>query len=92
MTKRVHAVVSGRVQGVGFRAFVAHWAESQGLAGWVRNLPYSRQVELEVQGPDDAVDDLIRGVGDGPLGARVESVISEPCPLDRGGDMGFHVR
>jgi acylphosphatase len=55
---RKHIIFYGRVQGVGFRFYSLHKAESLGLTGWVRNL-YDGTVEMEVQGKDDDIDRLI---------------------------------
>ena len=52
------AVVSGRVQGVGFRFFAERAAKKAGVVGWVRNLPDGR-VETVVEGSDDAVEDRL---------------------------------
>lgn len=70
---RVHLWISGRVQGVFFRATTSDEARSRGLTGWVRNAPDGR-VEAEVQGSRAAVDELIREVRTGPSMARVEDV------------------
>lgn len=70
---RLHARISGRVQGVGFRWFVREEARRLGLAGWVRNLP-TGDVELVAEGAPDALDALARTIGQGPPGARVELV------------------
>lgn len=77
MAKRVHAVVSGRVQNVGFRMFVLEAAERLRLSGWVQNLPDGR-VELEAEGEDQAVEALIAQVRRGPAAARVQDVLVEP--------------
>ena len=63
-TTRAVAVVSGHVQGVGYRWFVRTLAESAGLTGSARNLPDGR-VEVVVEGREDAVAAVI-GVLDGP--------------------------
>ena len=63
MIRRV-ALVSGQVQGVGYRWFVRGLATSAGLAGSARNLPDGR-VEVVVEGPDDAVSALV-GALEGP--------------------------
>jgi len=55
-------VVRGRVQGVGFRPFVSRIAQEFGLAGWVRNR--SGEVEIHVEGPDDAIDGFARALVD----------------------------
>jgi len=88
----VHAIVSGRVQGVGFRDFVLRRAEAQELSGWVRNMTDTRQVEFEAQGPERAVDDLIRAVHEGPLSARVTSVVVDSLPLHSSEEVGFEIR
>jgi acylphosphatase len=54
MTRRAVAVVSGHVQGVGYRWFVRELAGAAGLAGSARNMPDGR-VEVVLEGPDDAV-------------------------------------
>jgi acylphosphatase len=66
-------LVRGRVQGVGFRAWVAQTAMARGLAGWVRNRR-DGSVEAVFVGPVDAVGAMIESCGQGPLTARVTSV------------------
>ena len=56
--RRVRAVITGRVQGVSYRASAAATARQLGLAGWVRNR-HDGAVELEAQGPDDRVAELL---------------------------------
>ena len=63
-------VVMGRVQGVGFRAFVAREARRRGVAGWVRNRR-DGAVEAVFAGGTAVVNDLIVACRAGPLGARV---------------------
>jgi len=70
------AVVSGRVQGVGFRFFAERAARKAGVVGWVRNLPDGR-VETVVEGSDDAVERYLAEIRKGPLGARVTDVAVE---------------
>jgi acylphosphatase len=75
----VRYLVSGSVQGVGFRWFVARHARSLGLAGYARNLPDGR-VEVVVNGPDDvlpALEELLRA---GPANARVATVERSNMP------------
>jgi len=67
-------LVSGRVQGVGFRYFTQDVAVREGVTGWVRNLPDGR-VEARVEGEREAVIRLERAVRSGPRGARVDTVI-----------------
>jgi acylphosphatase len=66
-------LVSGMVQGVGFRWFVARHARSLGLSGYARNLPDGR-VEVVVSGPDGALPELELLLRTGPAYAQVESV------------------
>lgn len=69
--KRIHVRVTGRVQGVGFRAFVLEVAEQAGLTGWVRNLGYD-QVETVAEGPRHHLEWFALQLKRGPLGGRVE--------------------
>ncbi len=55
---RRHILFFGRVQGVGFRYYSVHKANSLELTGWVQNL-YDGSVEMEVQGTEEAIDKLI---------------------------------
>ena len=68
-------VVSGRVQGVGFRYFVQRQAEALGLAGWVRNLPDGR-VEAFIEGLPAQLAQIETLLREGPSQSRVESVES----------------
>lgn len=70
---RVHLVVSGRVQGVSFRACTSDEARRLGVRGWVRNLPDGR-VEAEAEGERAAVEALVAWCRHGPPAARVEGV------------------
>ena len=74
---RVHLRVIGRVQGVGFRWFVTSEANRLGLAGWVRNNA-DGSVELEAEGPCEALEQLRERVRQGPPAARVERVVELP--------------
>jgi acylphosphatase len=83
-------LVSGRVQGVGFRFFADAVAQREGLHGWVRNLPDGR-VEALAEGEADAIDRFEHAVRHGPSGARVENVqIDHTTPSGR--DTGFTIR
>jgi len=66
-------VVSGRVQGVGFRYFIQDTALREGVTGWVRNLPDGR-VEARVEGEADAVNRVEVAIRSGPRGARVQTL------------------
>ena len=72
--RRLHAVVRGRVQAVGFRQFVWSRAARLGVAGWVRNGDDGRSVEVEAEGPADALERLLEILREGPFGARVDDV------------------
>jgi len=74
--KRLHAVVRGRVQGVGFRYTTQAEAKRLGLAGWVRNL-IDGSVEVEAQGPAEALETFLSFLRRGPLGAHVDAVSAE---------------
>jgi acylphosphatase len=86
---RAHVLVSGRVQGVYFRATTRDEAHEAGVDGWVRNLPDGR-VEAVFEGPEDAVESMIEFCREGSPAARVEDVeveYGDPEGLD-----GFEVR
>ena len=70
---RARLLVTGKVQGVGYRAFAARVATQRGLCGGVRNLDDGR-VELDVEGPKDLVLILIEDLQVGPPASRVASV------------------
>jgi acylphosphatase len=77
--KRVQAKVTGRVQGVGFRASCQRQALAAGVTGWVRNL-WDGGVEACFEGPADRVDTMIAWCRQGPPAADVESVTVTPLP------------
>jgi acylphosphatase len=87
--KRMHVYVSGRVQGVFFRAEAERVARERGLAGWVRNLSNGR-VEAVFEGNDADVDAAVAWCRQGPKWAEVNDLESAEEPL--GGDTGFRVR
>lgn len=70
---RAHILVSGRVQGVGFRYFTAAQARRLGVGGCVRNLPQGG-VEIVAEGDRSALEALIAAVRQGPRGAVVRDV------------------
>jgi acylphosphatase len=87
--KTVKVMVSGRVQGVWFRAWTCEQAESRGLNGWVRN----RQdggVEAVLSGPDKEVNAMLDSLWQGPPAAKVTSMQSED--LDYPPESGFSQR
>ncbi len=80
MTKRHHLWISGRVQGVFFRANTAKQARSLGLTGWVRNLPDGR-VETVFEGDGPAVEAMLAWCRTGQPPARVDRVeVAEEQP------------
>ena len=62
---RAHVLVSGKVQGVGFRAFTQYQATQSQLQGWVRNRGEG-EVELEIEGPKFSVDRFLQALHQGP--------------------------
>jgi acylphosphatase len=70
---RLHAVVEGRVQGVGFRYFVIETAQRLGLMGWVRNR-WDDTVEVTAEGDRSALDQLVAELHHGPRAALVTRV------------------
>lgn len=88
MTKRVRVVISGSVQGVGFRWYCREQALSRNVTGNVRNLPDGR-VEAAFEGEEGAVDAVVAWCGTGPRGAEVSNVeVAEETPA---GTKGFEI-
>jgi acylphosphatase len=87
-TVRVHAIVTGRVQGVWFRARTQERAESLGVSGWVRNLP-DGAVEAVFEGPRDAVDAVVEWCREGPDHASVDDIATREEPPE--GLAGFRI-
>lgn len=87
--RRVHAVVSGRVQGVGFRWSTEAEARRLGLTGWVRNT-YDGTVETEFEGTDEAVEAMVTWLRSGPRWSRVSGLTTREV-VPKGG-MGFAIR
>lgn len=87
--KRARVIVSGRVQGVFFRASAREEAERRSLGGWVRNLRDGR-VEAVFEGEDKAVDEMVDWCRTGPPSAVVTDVevfLEKPT-----GEVGFIVK
>ena len=74
--KRVHLSITGRVQGVGFRASTRRKANEFGLSGWVKNLP-DGSVEAVAEGEENNLKRLISWARQGPRTAKVEDVDAE---------------
>ncbi|WIV68248.1 acylphosphatase [Natrialbaceae archaeon AArc-T1-2] len=87
--KRAHVLVSGRVQGVGYRANTRRTARRNRVDGWVKNLDDGR-VEAVFEGPEDAVESMIEWCHEGSPAASVEDVTVE-YERPRGED-GFEIR
>ncbi len=88
--RRVRVLVSGRVQGVFYRASLREEASRRGVAGTVRNLPDGR-VQAELQGAPADVDAVLAWCGQGPPNAHVADV--EVTELEAVPDArGFDVR
>ena len=74
--KQVHLLISGFVQGVGYREFVRNEAQKLGLAGWVRNLSDNR-VEVAAQGSEEILKKFIKICEKGPFLSDVKNVAIE---------------
>lgn len=88
--EELHAIVEGRVQGVGFRDFVARQAQRAGLRGYVRN-EENGDVEVLAQGERPALEQLLASLWRGPSAAQVHEVQAtwrEPTLHIS----GFHIR
>ena len=88
MTRRVRVVVTGRVQGVGYRYSCAQEADRLGVSGSVRNRP-DGSVEIHAEGPSDRIEALLDWCRIGPTGARVGGIdVAEAEPT---GTTGFRI-
>ena len=74
-------MIRGRVQGVGYRAWVEDEATARGLEGWVRNRQEG-SVEAVFAGPDDVVSGMVSACRRGPSSARVDAVQDEAAGPD----------
>ena len=81
-------IISGRVQGVGYRAWMADQANTLGIDGWVRNTA-DGSVEALISGTADAVEELARNCRRGPRFAQVEAIEEEIAPPPE--EPGFHI-
>ncbi|PWB81026.1 MAG: acylphosphatase [Candidatus Methylomirabilota bacterium] len=86
---RAHVLISGRVQGVCFRAYTVDEATAAGIAGWVRNTPDGR-VEAVFEGDKSVVEAVIAWCHKGPPAARVNGV--EVVWGEAQGESGFGIR
>ena len=76
--------ITGRVQGVSFRAWTQAEAEARGLSGWVRN-EADGSVTACLSGPAEALADIRKALWQGPPAAQVAQVAATPCPPPAGG-------
>jgi acylphosphatase len=79
--KAVHILISGRVQGVGFRWFVEQRAEEHAVVGFVKNLP-DGQVEVLAQAKAEALEIFCEQLRQGPAFARVDHLMVEDVAVD----------
>lgn len=84
-------LISGQVQGVGFRYFVLRQASSLGLAGWTRNLP-DGSVEVVAKGEEAALATLEAALSRGPSHAQVSAVKKLKISDDAADVNGFEIR
>ncbi len=77
--KRVRVIISGRVQGVGFRYVTQREGERLGLVGWVKNLP-NGDVEAEAEGDEAQVAEFVKSMRRGPATSRVLSCQVDEIP------------
>ena len=87
---RKHIIVSGDVQGVGFRYYTVRTAQRFDVTGWVRNCP-DGTVEIEAQGSERSLEPFVEAVRQGPAYSQVATVDVEPVS-DVAGEGGFYVR
>ena len=88
--KRLHAILSGRVQGVGFRYFALEEAAARRLTGWVRNRGEG-QVEVMAEGPEPELSAFLEALRAGPPAARVDAAQVD-WREGTGEFTGFHAR
>lgn len=89
-SKRIHALVHGRVQGVFFRDYTSREAQRLGLKGWVRNLA-TGSVETEFEGGGDKVSTMLDWLSTGSPLSLVSKVEHREIPVT-GEDQEFTVR
>ncbi len=70
---KAHVLISGQVQGVGFRYFLRGKLVELGLTGWVKNLPDGK-VEAEVEGEKEKIEKIVEWCKQGPPLAKVKDV------------------
>ncbi len=78
--KRVRVIVDGRVQGVGFRYYVADGAKQHNIKGHVRNLPDGR-VEIDAEGENENLTNFLAICKKGPMHSRVDAFMVSDAPV-----------
>lgn len=86
---RKHIIVSGRVQGVGFRFHTYQLAGACALTGWVRNLDFG-DVEMEIQGHEQNIEKFLDNMGKKSRFIRIDRVDMEDCMEIR--ESSFEIR
>ena len=87
---RLHILVQGNVQGVGYRWFLRSLANRLGISGWVRNL-YSGDVELEAQGEKTPLESFLKELRGGHEYAQVAAVKTRDLPV-QSESAGFYIK
>jgi len=87
---RVHLIIHGTVQGVGFRYFARREAQARGVSGWARNCP-DGTVEIEAEAGADALSGFIEAMRHGPRFALVTRLEQADIP-ETGGGGAFGIR
>jgi acylphosphatase len=90
MDRAYEGIVSGRVQGVGFRYFTKELAEDLGVRGWVRNQP-DGTVVFYAEGAEDSVEALLQRLREGPLCGHVDRLTGSWLPTTEG-HLRFEIR
>jgi acylphosphatase len=75
-------LITGRVQGVGYRFFAEHWASQLGVCGYVKNL-WDGNVEVYAIGNPVPLEEFKRHLADGPRSARVTSIEESDAPVEK---------
>ena len=89
MKKAFHAVIHGKVQGVGFRYFTQRLAGELHLGGWVRNQP-DNTVEIWAVGTQETLEQFMQRLEVGPIGSRVHHIEAQ-WSEDPGNSKGFEI-
>ena len=86
----LNLVVSGRVQGVGFRYFTVHRARAHGIAGWVKNR-YDGKVEIEAEGVRGDLELFLAEIRSGPSSSHVTHVSEDWREISKPVHVGFSI-